>query len=385
MREMKNSRLKLCVVGSGTRFLSGISYYTIQLANALAKTDHVAVILMRQLMPTRFYPGKNRVGASLTRQRFVPEINVYDGVDWYWLPSMLRAVAFLIRERPDVIIFQWWTGTVLHSYLLLACIARLLRARIIIEFHEVLDTAEARRRMVLAYVRWVMPWLIRLSSGFVIHSEFDRAALKKHYLLEDRPVAIIPHGPYDQYHLPAGQVTYREAPEDCCNLLYFGVIRPFKGLEDLVAAFDSIPADEIHRYWLTIVGETWEGWTLPAELISRSRYPERITFINRYVSDEEAGAFFAGADAVVLPYHRSSTSGPLHIAMSYGLPVIITKVGGLTEAVEDYKGAALIPPQDIQALRDEIRRVTGMRGMRFDNHRSWEQTSLHYRSLIDSI
>jgi hypothetical protein len=88
---------------------------------------------------------------------------------------MLRAIAFLIRERPDVIIFQWWTGTVLHSYLLLACIAHLLGARIIIEFHEVLDTAEARRRMVLAYVRWVMPWLIRLSSGFVIHSEFDRA------------------------------------------------------------------------------------------------------------------------------------------------------------------------------------------------------------------
>jgi glycosyltransferase involved in cell wall biosynthesis len=206
---------------------------------------------------------------------------------------------------------------------------------------------------------------------------------EKHYLLKDCPVAII-LGPSSVPFI-CWSVPYREAPEDCCNLLYFGVIRPFKGLEDLVAAFNSIPPDEINRYWLTIVGETWEGWTLPAELISRSRYPERITFINRYVSDEESAAFFAGADAVILPYHRSSTSGPLHVAMSYGLPVIITKVGGLTEAVEDYEGAALIPPQDIEALRDEIRRVKSMRGIRFDNPRSWEQTSLRYRSLIDSI
>jgi glycosyltransferase involved in cell wall biosynthesis len=385
MGKMKNSQLRLCVVGSGTRFLSGISYYTNQLANVLAHSNYVSVILMRQLMPTRFYPGHHRVGAALSRQKFGPRVKVYDGVDWYWIPSILRAIAFLIRERPDVIIFQWWTGTVLHSYLLLAWIARFLRARIIIEFHEVLDTAEARQRMVLAYVRWVMPWLIRVSSGFVIHSEFDRAALKKHYLLGDHPVAIIPHGPYDQFNLSDSQVSYRKAPEDCCNLLYFGVIRPFKGLEDLVAAFNAIPLDEINQYWLTIVGETWEGWTLPAELISRSDYKERITFINRYVSDEETATFFAGADAVVLPYHRSSTSGPLHIAMSQGLPVIITKVGGLIEAVDGYEGAFLVPPKDSEALRDELRRVTTLRGRRFNNPRSWEQTSLCYRSLLDSI
>jgi glycosyltransferase involved in cell wall biosynthesis len=227
--------------------------------------------------------------------------------------------------------------------------------------------------------------LIRGSSGFVIHSEFDRAELKKEYPLNDRPVAIIPHGPYDQYNLSAVQSPAREAPMSCCNLLYFGVIRPFKGLEDLVQAFDSISQDEIDQYWLTVVGETWEGWTLPAELIARSCYRERITFINRYVRDDEAAAFFAGADVVVLPYHRSSSSGPLHIAMSQGLPVIITEVGGLTEAVEDYKGALLIPPDDPEALRDVIRRARDLRGKRFDNPRSWEQIILRYSSFINSV
>lgn len=382
---MINSRLRICVVGSSTRFLSGISYYTIRLANALANSHQVSVILMRQLMPARFYPGQKRVGAPLTQQRFVPEVEVYDGVDWYWIPSILRGISFLIRERPDVIIFQWWTGTVLHSYLLLARMARLLGARVILEFHEVLDTGEARHGLIQAYVKGFIRGLIRGSSGFVIHSEFDRAELKKEYPLNDRPVAIIPHGPYDQYDLSGSQSPAREAPMSCCNLLYFGVIRPFKGLEDLVQAFDSISQDEIDQYWLTVVGETWEGWTLPAELIARSCYRERITFINRYVRDDEAAAFFAGADVVVLPYHRSSSSGPLHIAMSQGLPVIITEVGGLTEAVEDYKGAVLIPPDDPEALRDVIRRARDLRGKRFDNPRSWEQIILRYSSFINSV
>ena len=382
---MKDSSLRLCVVGSGTRFLSGISYYTIRLANALADSNQVSAILMRQLLPARFYPGQNRVGATLTSQKFVSKIKVFDGVDWYWLPSILGAIALLLRERPDVIIFQWWTGTVLHTYLLLAWIARLLNARIIVEFHEVLDTAEARHRLVLAYVRSLMPWLIRASSGFVIHSEFDRLALQKQYRLGDRPVSIIHHGPYDHYQFSGAQAPYREAPDGCCNLLYFGVIRPFKGLEDLIAAFDSIPPNEIEQYWLTIIGETWESWTLPAELIAQSCYRKRITFINRYVSDQEAAVFFASADAVVLPYHRSSASGPLHIAMSQGLPVIITNVGGLSEAVEDYAGAFLIPPQDSNALREEIKRVSKLRGRRFHNPRSWERNVQSYRSLFNTV
>jgi len=160
------------------------------------------------------------------------------------------------------------------------------------------------------------------------------------------------------------QAHFREASQDCCNLLYFGVIRPFKGVEDLITAFDSIPQDEIDQYWLTIVGEVWEGWDLPAKLIDSSCYHERITFINRYVPDEEVAAVFSGADAVVLPYHRSSASGPLHISMSYGLPVAVTGVGGLTEAVMDYEGAIVVPPQDPSALQSAIRQAAALRGKR---------------------
>jgi len=384
-RPQRDNRTHVCVVGSGTRFMSGISVYTFRLADALARSHDVSKILMRQLLPTRLYPGRDRVGADLTHLRHDPAVSVFDGVDWYWVPSLARALAFLTRQRPDVIVFQWWTGTVLHSYLALALAARLRGAQIVIEFHEVLDTGEASIPAVQTYVDLIAPLLVRLAHGFAVHSATDHELLGQRYKLKGRPVALFPHGPYDHYQPDAERPTYRDAPPLCCNLLYFGVIRPYKGLEDLIRAFDAMPPDEIGQYWLTVVGETWEGWTVPADLIARSRYRDRITFVNRYIHDRDVGSYFAGADAVVLPYHRSSASGPLHIAMSHGLPVVITHIDALLEAGAGYAGTIVTPVRDPEALRHALVRAVGMRGMRFDDPLSWEQTVRSYESLFATL
>lgn len=383
MRE--NKPLRVCVIGAGRRFLSGISYYTLHLVNALALPYSVSTILMRRLLPAALYPGRKRVGAKLTQLHYDPAVHVFDGVDWYWLPSIIRSLIFLVRERPNVVVFQWWSGTVLHSYLLLAIAARLLRARIVIEFHEILDTGEAKIPLVRAYVRLLIPLLTRLTHGFVVHSDYDRDLLRKYYPIDQRPIALIPHGPYHYSQLADEAPAYRDTPASCCNLLFFGVIRPFKGVEDLISAFNSLSSAEVAHYWLTIVGETWEGWTIPAELIARSPYRNRITFVNRYVSDQEAAQFFAAADAVVLPYHRSSMSGPLHMAMSCGLPVIVTHVGGLIEAVTDYEGALLVPPTDVIALKQALRSITKLTGRRYDNPHSWNRTVTGYQKLFKQL
>lgn len=381
----ENRQQRVCVVGPGKRFLSGISYYTIRLVNMLAQSNEVSVILMRQLLPTRFYPGRERVGANLTQLEYDQKVRVFDGVDWYWLPSIFRCLAFLIRERPDVIVFQWWSGTVFHSYLLLAIAARLLRIRVVIEFHEILDPGEAKLPLVQIYVRRVAPLLVRMAQGFIIHSEYDKKLLQSHYDLKSRPVKLIPHGPYDQYKLNYEEQSDRIAPASCCNLLFFGLIRPYKGLEDLIRVFNALPQSEAVRYWLTIVGETWEGWTLPATLVEQSPYRDRITFVNRYVSDAEVSQFFAEADALVLPYRRSSMSGALHIAMSCGLPVVVTCVGGLVEAVADYGGAILVPPGDSFTLQEALMKVAKLRGERFTDPRSWQHNIESYLALFDML
>jgi glycosyltransferase involved in cell wall biosynthesis len=381
---------RVLVVGAGARFLSGVTYYTIRLSNALAKRYPVAVIPMRQLLPTRLYPGRSRVGARRPRLEFGSNVKVLASVDWYWFPSLCRALVDLIRWRPDALILEWWTGTVLHSYLALAVAARLSRTTVIIEFHEVLDTGEDRMRLARAYVNLLGPLLVHLAAGFVIHSEADRAPLQHRYRLRARPCIVIPHGPYDHNVLPADAVgpslpVQRMAPEDTINLLFFGVIRPFKGLEDLVDAFDGLSEEEVEGFWLTVVGETWEGWDLPVRRIRASRHSLRITLVNRYVDDAEVAAYFAQADAVVLPYHRSSASGPAHIAMSHGLPLVITAVGGLPSAVERYGGALLVPPHDPLALRDAIRRLPKLRGRRYPDPHSWDRTVERYGELLARV
>jgi glycosyltransferase involved in cell wall biosynthesis len=375
--------MRVCVVGSGWRFTSGISYYTHRLANALAERHEVSVVLMRRLLPRRLYPGRDRVGSELTRLRYPDSIPTFDGVDWFGIPSLVRAVAFLVRRRPEVVVLQWWTGTVLHSYIALALVARLIRARVVIEFHEVLDTGELNIAPARWYVRLVAPVLIRLTHGAVVHSGFDAAQLAERYPVATHPTALIPHGPYD--HVAAAPAHPASGGEGPVRLLYFGVIRPFKGVEDLLRAFETLPEDEIDGYELTIAGETWEGWTLPAELIELSRYRDRITFVNRYVSDDEVDELFANTDAVVLPYHRSSSSGPLQLTMAQGLPVIVTAVGGLVEAVENYDGALQVPPQDPDAIRAAIRRVASMKGERFTDPHSWERTIERYDELFDRL
>ena len=372
---------RVCVVGPGTRFLSGITYYTYSLIGALREAGHpCSAVLIRNLVPVRFYPGRARVGGALTDLSLPPQVPRVDGVDWYWGRSLVRAVALLRRERPQVLVLQWWTGAVLHTYLVLAVVARMLGAKILVEFHEAQDVGEAGLPFVGRYMDLLGRSLLRLSAAQLVHSDFDRDLVGDRYGVAES-VTRIPHAGYD--YLPS-RPPLRTAPESAVNLLYFGVIRPFKGVEDLIAAVDMLGPDP-SRFWLTLVGETWEGWDLPGRLIGTSPHRDRITFVNRYVTDAEAAGYFAGADVVVLPYHRSSSSGPLQIAMAAGLPVVATKVGGLVEATAHYPGAVLVDPADPPSLANGVLRAAELVGRRFEGVTTWADTARSYTEVFDGV
>jgi glycosyltransferase involved in cell wall biosynthesis len=103
------------------------------------------------------------------------------------------------------------------------------------------------------------------------------------------------------------------------------------------------------------------------------------------VADAEVNAFFAAADVVVLPYRRSSASGPLHIAMSHGLPVVVTAVGGLAEAAGGYSGAVLVRPADPTELAAAVVTATALTGRRHTDPSSWSDTVAAYRRLFDRL
>jgi glycosyltransferase involved in cell wall biosynthesis len=190
---------RVMVVGAGWRFTSGISYYTCRLTNALAEVAPTSALLMRQLVPTFLYPGRNRVGEQVNDLSYGPSVQVFDGVDWFWGTSMGKARKFMQETRPQVLVLQWWTGAVLHSYLQLVRLARKSGCKVIIEWHEVQDTGEARIPGVARYVTKAMKMLLRRVDGHVVHSQYDLDLLRRTYFLPDELVTIAPHGPYDHH------------------------------------------------------------------------------------------------------------------------------------------------------------------------------------------
>lgn len=377
------SSTRVMVIGAGWHMTSGISHYTYRLSVALADRCGVSALLMRALVPKRLYPGASRVGADVNDAVYPENVQVYDGVDWYWGRSMSDALKFIDHQRPDVVILQWWTGAVLHSYVRLARYAARRGARVIMEWHESQDVGEAALPGARHYVGFLMPRLLSCVSGHVVHSKFDLNTITSVYPLSDAPIRVIPHGAYDHLTRPGER---QQVPADVpVRLLYLGVVRPFKGVEDLVAGFNLLDRAEAERFRLTIVGETWEGWTAPNEAIARSPYADLIERVDRYVTDAELAKYYGEADAVILPYHRSSASGPLSIAMSAGLPVVVTAVGGLIEAVQGYPGAIQVPPRDPAALRDAMVKLPDLRGIRYADPHPWDQNVATYYSLIDEV
>ncbi|MET3806427.1 glycosyltransferase involved in cell wall biosynthesis [Nakamurella sp. UYEF19] len=379
--QVSSGRRKICLVGPGFHFLGGLSVYTCRLANALNENHEVSVLLLHKLLPTRLYPGGHRAGHDLTSLRYHHDVRKVGDLNWYWGTQMCRAMAYLRRERPEILVLQWWTAAALHSYLALAIAARRLRIPVVLEFHETQDPGEAEVPLMAAYCRRFVPRLLALASGALVHNEHDLALLKATYgsaPIERLAVEIAPHGPYDHLADIAGQpeadAEQGPAGAGVTRLLFFGLIRPYKGVEDLVSAFNGLTHEQASKFTLTVVGETWEDWDLPARLIEDSPHRDRITFVNRYVSDAEASAFFAEADAIVLPYRRGSASGPLQIAMSAGLHVVLYAVGGLVDAVKDYRGAVLVTPSDTGALQSALLDLVGRAEERFEDPHSWAAT-----------
>jgi glycosyltransferase involved in cell wall biosynthesis len=381
----RDGRDRVVVIGSGKLYASGISHYTYRLSSALADEYDVGALLMRRLVPRRLYPGRDHVGAAVANAvAYPPGVPVYDGVDWYWGPSLTGALRYLDRQRPTVVILEWWTGAVLHTYLRLARYAARRGARVILEWHEGQDVGEAALPGARRYVRALMPRLLSMVDAHVVHSSYDLRAIPAAYSLGDGLVRVIPHGPYD--HVVRSPAVPADADGRApFRLLYLGVVRPFKGVEDLVAAFSALDRDQASRFRLAVVGETWEGWTAPDQAIACSPHADLIERVDRYVTDAELTAYLERADAVVLPYHRSSSSGPLHVAMAAGLPVVVTAVGGLVEAVQDYLGVLLVPPRDPAALREALLQLPQRRGERYKDPHSWQRTVDAYRALINQL
>ncbi len=258
-------------------------------------------------------------------------------------PDMLR-----FRRRhddADVLHYQWLTAPAVDVRLLPPRRPRAMTA------HYVLPPDPSRRQLRSA--RRVFGAM----DAVVAHSEHGAARLRDEVGIDAAKVRVIPHGAFDyltklpeEKPLPA-ELEGAEGPVVLC----FGLLRPYKGIENLIEAYGRIELGASGAE-LWIVGNP----RMDVEPLRRRAGESggRIRTVTRFVDEAEIPAIFRRADLVVLPYLDAEHSGVLYTALAFGKPLLLTAVGGFPEVAET--GAArLVPPGDPGPLAESLQELVG--------------------------
>ena len=135
-------------------------------------------------------------------------------------------------------------------------------------------------------------------------------------------------------------------------VLFFGFIRDYKGLRYLIESLPLVRAKlDVH---LLIAGEVWGDAKPYHELISRLGITASVTFVEKYIPNEEVARYFAASDLVVIPYVSATQSGIVQLAYGFGKPVVVSRVGGLPEVVEEGVTGYLVPPKDSASISNAV-------------------------------
>jgi glycosyltransferase involved in cell wall biosynthesis len=250
------------------------------------------------------------------------------------VPDMLR-YRRLALSAADVVHFQWLDVQWLDPFLL-------PRGPLVLTAHDLLPReprpgqARAQRRLYDAV------------DAVVVHSEYGRAQLIDELSLSPAKVHVIHHGAFEHLTRFGDGVALPSelAAVDVPVVLFFGLLRPYKGVETLLAAWRGISDAEL---W--IVGRP----RMPLEPL-RAAAPPGVRFVPRFVSDAELASVFRRADIVTLPYARTERfdqSGVLATALAFGKPAVVSDTGGFGE-VAATGAATLVPPEDPDALHEAL-------------------------------
>lgn len=146
-----------------------------------------------------------------------------------------------------------------------------------------------------------------------------------------------------------------EVPENATVLLFFGLIREYKGLSLLIEAFNKA-ADARPDLYLCIAGEFYEPQDYYEDQL-RPELSDRVTILNKFLSKEEASEMFRLSDVLVLPYKKATQSGVLADAIAYGLPSIVTNQPGFTDYLIDGYNGIVLKTQESNELANELFRI----------------------------
>ena len=261
-----------------------------------------------------------------------------------WREALRKIRSF----APDAVIVAWWvTFWAPH----LGWLSRKLAPDIPVLFicHNVLPHEVHRLDPIL--VRWAL----RPGRGFITHSEEDRRRLLNFF-----PSAVVrrcEHPLYtsDELKLPTREEARRILGISGRMLLFFGFIRPYKGVDVAIKAF-SLLSDEYRDVFLWIAGEFWEDEKRYHQQIEELNLQHTVRIESGYLPESDLFLRLAACDGVILPYRSATGSGPLATAYAARRPVIATKCGCFQEMVTDDVSGLLCEPGDARSLAHAVER-----------------------------
>ncbi len=334
--------MKISLIGPVYPYRGGIAHHTAMLASALERHNHqVQTISFKRQYPGWLYPGVSDKDPSQQAFHTPAEFILDPFYPWTWSQAATRAIAF----QADVVVTQWWTTfwglpfTYVNT--------RLSRAGIktIYLIHNVMPHEQR------PWDRWLAKLALSAGNEFIIQTQSEAERLSK--LINNKNIHYCAHPPY--FGLKTKSIAQEDAkkelnlPQEHKIFLFFGIIRPYKGLQVLIDAFHELQKTDTNTH-LLIAGEFWENKSTYLNKIRQLGLNNKVTLIDEYVPNEKLPVIFAAADCLVAPYIGGTQSGVAGLGIAFGLPMIITEqiAAGISE--ENLKHIKVVPPQDIQAF-----------------------------------
>jgi glycosyltransferase involved in cell wall biosynthesis len=328
---------RVAVVGPAHPYKGGAVHHTTELARQLAER-HFAVTLesWRAQYPRLLYPGE-----LFAEEPDVPTFEpTRHELSWRRPDGWVRHGARIGRNN-DLVILQLHSTFQVVSYLVLARLARRHGARVVVIANNVTphEARAADRRLVRA--------LLSRVDAVLVHND-EQARLAREMTTVPVRVATLPP------HFPSNVAPGSERPDTEIRhrLLFFGFVRPYKGLDVLLQAMAKADA----AVSLTVAGEFWNGQQQTRELVHDLGLDGRVDLRPGYVGGSAIGGLFEESDALVLPYRKATGSQNTLLSFQHGRPVIVTRAGSLPDAVTDGVDGVICLPDDVDDLARAIDR-----------------------------
>lgn len=316
--------MKIAFLGPAYPFRGGIAQFIELLAEQFGKEHQVKIFNFHKQYPQFIFPGKEQQ----VRAGKVPDIEIESVLTPYNPVTWPAAVKKINQWQPDLLIFKYWIPFFAPAF---GYIVRRLKCKTAclidnIEFHEKWLFAEKFTRYALANC----DLLFTMSDA--VWQDAKRIFPKKQITAAFHP----PYDCYDQQKYTKQSAKQKLELAEQQVILFFGYIKPYKGLGLLIEAFSLLKKQNKNLH-LLIVGEVYGDDQIYFELLRKFKVDAATTFVNRFVNDDEVELFFKAADVLALPYKQATQSGVLQIAYDMGLGAVCTPKGGLPELIDNGK------------------------------------------------